>query len=173
MTTNTILKAIHGAVKAGLGLAVCFSIAALFGACKNTVSGGCSCPNGTVHLAGQSCCNEGDCTCTIRHEINDIDGLPKIFIDDQTGGKLNDDKKTLMRNIINDLKGAGVLDNFISRNNTATVFIIDSTIAGGAEKINGRKIRFSIDFIVGSSDSTWGTKMVEVFSDMDSDTNVD
>jgi hypothetical protein len=75
MTTNTILKEIHNAVKAGA--AVCFIIMALFSSCKDAVKGGCTCPNGTVHEnSTQPCCAESDCACTVRKTYPMSNGMP-------------------------------------------------------------------------------------------------
>jgi hypothetical protein len=68
MTTNNILKAIHGAVKAGLGLAVCFGIATLFGGCKDTVSSKpCACPSGKIHSTAPCDCGAdiNNCHCNL------------------------------------------------------------------------------------------------------------
>jgi hypothetical protein len=83
MTTNTILKAIHGAVKAGLGLAVCCGLAALFGGCKDTVSSKpCACPSGKVHPSAP--CNCGGDNCQPSH-CNLFDLGNNKVLEDKTG----------------------------------------------------------------------------------------
>jgi hypothetical protein len=94
MTTNSILKAIHGAVKAGLGLAVCFGVATLFSSCwSSTSSKPCACPSGKIHDIARCDCGGDNCQCNLF----DL-GHNKV-LEDRTGlltqGNLNDTKSTV------------------------------------------------------------------------------
>ena len=87
-------------------------VALVFTGCKSDSDPKCDCPNGTLHLVGQPCCDRYDCTCltdvqTLVNNTTKIGkeaGVPKADFDaivamfnnelGPTGNQLNDTMKT-------------------------------------------------------------------------------
>ena len=64
-------------------------VALVFTGCKSDSDPKCDCPNGTVHLAGETCCDRYDCTCLtdVQDLVNNTTkigkeaGVPKADFD--------------------------------------------------------------------------------------------
>jgi hypothetical protein len=147
MTTNNILKAIHGAVKAGL--AVCFGIVALFGGCKDTVSSSpCNCQE--KDHATACACGGDNCTCTVKAN-------PKIYPIEGHSFTVEDRTWEVTQHVLDLFKSCLDGDmpyypNLSARN--IKLIIVEENIASGIESGEDNKtIKANIDFLLTNYDA--------------------
>jgi hypothetical protein len=75
---------------------------ALFGAagCKDDPAKLCECPNGTIHAAGEACCDGVDCTCKEVKYYNVTLAGKTISIEDRSGEKVTQKELDLIQGTI-------------------------------------------------------------------------
>jgi hypothetical protein len=140
--------------------AASLSAMALFGAagCKNseTPAAKCECPNGTIHEAGEACCDGVGCACkeVKYYEVTFQD--KKIPVEDRSGEKVTQKELGIIQNSLNstelflftnDLPALGKATNNLSK------IIIKDVAAGDSDRIGG-VIYLDFDYLSGLAENS-------------------
>jgi hypothetical protein len=126
---------------------------ALFGAagCKNseTPAAKCECPNGTLHEAGEACCDGVDCTCKeVKYYNATFDGKT-ISIEDRSGEKVTQKELDLIQSTLTYL--ASELEN---QDLTKVKKHLSKIIISDYSDRNGGIIHLSVGDLVANGNNT-------------------
>ena len=114
-------------------------VALVFTGCKSDSDPKCECPNGTVHLVGETCCNYDDCVCTQYplQEYGKINGIP-VYREGITHAQMNGVFAKLEA-AYNNVKDFQEVQAGFTTNKVSAIYMTESTNSCTADTENAGK----------------------------------